>query len=302
MKILVTGGTSFVSRYTAEHFAKRGDDVYVLNRNSRPQSAGVTLIEGDRTDLGSKLSGKHFDVILDVTAYTGEHVSKLLDSGVTFDDYILVSSSAVYPETNPQPFSEEQPTGKNSIWRDYGTNKIDAEEQLKKRVPDAYILRPPYFYGLYENIYREAFVFDCAALDRPFYLPRKGEMKLQFFNVSDLCRFIEILLEKRPQNKIFNVGTEPVTVKEWVTLCYKLAGKEPRFVNVERDIEQREYFCFYNYEYVLDITKQNELMPETCSLEDGLREEYEWYIKNPESIYFKRDYMGFIDLNIREDV
>ena len=51
-KILVTGGTVFVSRYVANYFAQKGDDVYVLNRNSKPQLPNVTLIEGDRNDLG----------------------------------------------------------------------------------------------------------------------------------------------------------------------------------------------------------------------------------------------------------
>ena len=300
MKLLVTGGTTFGSRYTAEHFSKRGDDVFVLNRNSRPQVEGVTLIERDRNDLGDVLRGEHFDAVLDITAYTEEHAANLLNSGVTFDDYILVSSSAVYPETNVQPFTEEQPCGRNSIWGDYGTNKLKAEQVVQKHAPNAYILRPPYFYGVYENLYREAFPFDCAAQSRKFYIPGDGSMKLQFFNVKDLCRFIEILLEKHPQNKIYNLGSEPVTVKEWVTLCYRIAGKEPEFESVVGDIEQRNYFCFYNYEYVLDITKQKELMSETCPLEDGLKEEYEWYKKNPESVYYRRDYMGFIDSELKK--
>ncbi len=36
-KILITGGTVFVSRYAAEYYIAKGYDVYVLNRNSRPQ-------------------------------------------------------------------------------------------------------------------------------------------------------------------------------------------------------------------------------------------------------------------------
>ena len=54
-KILVTGGTVFVSRFVANYFAQKGDDVYVLNRNSKPQLHNVTLIEGDRNDLSDKL-------------------------------------------------------------------------------------------------------------------------------------------------------------------------------------------------------------------------------------------------------
>lgn len=47
-KILITGGTTFVSRYAAEYFVKQNYEVYVLNRNSRPQVKGAKLIEGDR--------------------------------------------------------------------------------------------------------------------------------------------------------------------------------------------------------------------------------------------------------------
>ena len=34
-KVLVTGGTIFVSRYIAEYYVAKGYEVYVLNRNSR---------------------------------------------------------------------------------------------------------------------------------------------------------------------------------------------------------------------------------------------------------------------------
>ena len=51
-KALVTGGTVFVSRYVAEYYVKHGYEVYVLNRNTRRQSEGVRLIEGDRQHQG----------------------------------------------------------------------------------------------------------------------------------------------------------------------------------------------------------------------------------------------------------
>lgn len=296
MKILITGGTTFVSRFTAEYFVKKGDDVTVINRGSREQVAGVTLINCDRTALGDRLRGAHFDLILDITAYTEEHVRTLIESGVSFDDFVFVSSSAVYPETNPQPFTEEQPCGKNSVWGVYGENKLKAERYLQSAAPNAYILRPPYFYGVYENLYREAFVFDCAMQSRPFYLPKNGEMKLQFFNVLDFCRFVEVLLEKRPEQRIFNVGNrDTVSVREWVELCYAAAGKKPELISVDADIEQREYFCFYNYEYILDVSRQYELMPDTVPLEHGLRREFDWYRENPGSVYYRKPYMDYID-------
>lgn len=296
MKILITGGTTFVSRYTAEYFIRKGHSVTVINRGSRPQVAGAELIKADRMQLENRLKDLHFDVVLDITAYTREHIEKLVLSGISFDDYIFISSSAVYPETNMQPFTEEQECGYNSVWGDYGKNKLKAERYLADNVPSAYILRPPYFYGIYENLYRSAFVFDCALQDMKFYLPQNGEMKLQFFNVYDLCRFMEILIEKQPDNHVFNVGNgDTVTVREWAELCYRIVGKESAFVSVDKSIPQRNYFCFYDYEYVLDVSKQNELMSDTVPLERGMKEEFEWYINNNDSIINRKPYFDFID-------
>ena len=299
MKILVTGGTVFVSKYVAEYFTKKGHQVYVLNRNSRPQVEGVTLIEADRNNLGDILKSASFDAILDVNAYTEQDVKNLLDSGVTFRDYVLISSSAVYPEYGQQPFVEEEALAENKFWGSYGTNKIRAEHILQERVSNAYILRPAYLYGIYDNIYREAFVFDCAREDRKFYLPEDGSLKLQFFHVEDLCRFIELLLEKKPEQRIYNMGNErAISIKDWVRLCYLVAGKEVEFVEVKKEVGWRKYFSFTNYQYYLDVQKQSALLPDTKELEVGLREAYSWYVEHEDEV-MKRPYITFIDENLR---
>ncbi len=297
--ILITGGTVFVSRYAAEYYTEKGYHVYVLNRNTRPQPKGVTLIEADRQHLDDRLRDYHFDAVLDITAYTAEDISSLLSALGSYDAYILISSSAVYPEYAPQPFTENTKTGANKFWGNYGIQKIEAEQILLERKPDAYILRPPYLYGPMNHIYREAFVFDCALNSRKFYLPQDGEMKLQFFHVNDLCRFMDILLEKRPKQHIFNVGNkETISVLDWVTLCYQLLGKHAAFFHVPENIEQRKYFSFYNYEYYLDIEEQARWMPETKPLRDGLQESLEWYLALPESIS-RKPYMAYIDNQLK---
>ncbi|MGN0576166.1 MAG: NAD-dependent epimerase/dehydratase family protein [Ruminococcus sp.] len=297
-KILVTGGTVFVSRYMAEYFVAKGDDVYVINRNTRPQSDGVKLIQADRHEPGDVLREYHFDVVID-TAYNSDDINLLLDALGSYDEYILISSSSVYPEYCSQPFSEETQTGVNTYWGKYGTDKIKAEKALVQRVPGAYILRPPYLYGQMNNVYREAFVFDCALKDRKFYLPGDGKMKLQFFHVDDLCRFIDIILEKNPQQKIFNVGNkESISVREWVEMCYHIAGKPVEYVNVYDDIEQRNYFSFYNYEYYLDVSRQYELMSDVKHLYMGLRESFDWYTANSEKV-IKKPFFDYIDKNLR---
>lgn len=297
--ILVTGGTVFVSRFVAEYFVKRGDNVFVLNRNNRPQPKGVTLIEADRHQLGDVLKQYRFDVVLDVTAYTREDIKCLLEALGEFSQYVFVSSSAVYPETLQQPFCESQKCGANSIWGIYGTDKLEAERYLQEEISGAYIIRPPYLYGPMNNVYREAFVFDCAEADRKFYLPGDGSMGLQFFYVEDLCRMIEVILEMQPENRIFNVGNpESVSIRDWVTLCYEVAGKKAEFVEVDKSHVQRSFFCFHDYDYKLDVAKQQELLAETRPLYDGLKEAYEWYKKNREQVN-RRDYFAYIDGELR---
>ena len=297
MKILVTGGTVFVSRYIAEYFVGKGDEVYVLNRNTKPQVPGVKLIESDRRQICGRLKGLFFDAVIDVTAYNGDDINYLLDELDGFGSYVMISSSAVYPETLAIPFKETDKCGRNKFWGDYGTNKTAAENALIKRVPKAYIIRPPYLYGEYNNVYREAFAFDCAERREPFYLPKDGAMPLQFFYVGDLCRFMEILLAVKPNQKIYNVGNPPVSVREWVSACYGIVGVEPTFVHVDRKIEQRNYFPFYDYGYVLDVTAQNELMPKLLPLDVGLGRAYISYKKGDYTIG-RKNYANYIMQNL----
>lgn len=297
MKILVTGGTVFVSRFTAEYFLKKGHDVYVLNRNTRPQPNGVKLINCDRHKLGDVLKNIKFDLVIDVTSYNKNDIEDLINGLGEFDNYVMISSSAVYPETNCQPFTEEQKCGPNIHWGDYGINKLEAEKLLLKKAPNAYIIRPPYLYGAMNNLYREAFVFDCAEKDYPFYCPMNDKMPLQFFDVEDLCRFIEILIENKPEQHIFNVGN-PTTVDiiEWVELCYGVLNKKPKFIHVPDNIERYNYFPFRDYGYMLDVSKQMELLKNVKPIELALKESYEWY-KNNQELVLKKNYLSFIKDN-----
>ena len=298
-KVLVTGGTVFVSRFVAEYYVKKGYDVSVLNRNTRKQSENVTLIQADRNDLDKFLHVNHFDIIFDITAYTADDINDLLDSVGGFDDYIMISSSAVYPEYEKQPFTEHSKTGINKYWLEYGTDKINAEQALLKRCPDAYIIRPPYLYGPMNNLYRESFVFECAEKEREFYLPNDGKMKLQFFHVEDLCRFMDAIIDQKPSQHIFNVGNkDSLSVKDWVTLCYKVVGKTPVFRNVYEDIFSRKYFSFGDYQYILDVTEQEKLIHDTKPMELGLKESYEWYIDHTDEIE-KNPLIEFIDENLK---
>ncbi len=294
-KILVTGGTVFVSKYLAEYYTLVGNEVYTFNRATHPQSHGVKLIKGDKTKVCPELKKYNFDLVLAVNIYTEKEMLNLLDSLGDVGSFVFISSSAVYPESTPLPFNVNRPTGKNSIWGDYGTNKIAAENALLKAKPDAYILRPPYFYGKYQNLYREGFVFDCAMKNMPFYIPGDGKMPLQFYNVYDLCKFIDNLLIKKPDTHIFNVGNKDIIdINKFVEVCYDIAGKKLDKIFVDSSHNQRSYFPFYDYSYYLDVTGQYNIVPDTVPIYNGLKEDFEYYIEHQNEVMKKSSYFEYI--------
>lgn len=298
-RILVTGGTVFVSKYVAKYFQSNNYEVYVLNRGSKQQIENINLICADRNNLKDCLRDFSFDAIIDVCAYNQQDIKNILDAVGEFKDYIFISTSAVYPETNIQPFSENQSIGVNNIWGKYGSDKIETEEYLISKVPNAYILRPPYLYGPMQNLYREPFVFECALKSRKFYIPNDGKMKLQFFHVDDLCKVIEKILEKHPTNHIFNVGnSELIDINTFVELCYKVVGTPLEKIYVTNHSNQRDYFSFHDYEYSLDVTKQSELLMEEKDLFEGLKESYEWFKDNYNEVS-KKDYIKYIEENFK---
>jgi len=294
-RILINGGTIFVSRYTATYFVKKEYDVYVINRGNHPQVEGVKFIKSDRHLLNGILKNIHFDAVLDTCSYEELDVKDILNELESYDDYILISSSAVYPETLTQPYHEAQPIGPNKIWGNYGLGKMAAEKCLMAHNPNAYILRPPYLYGPMNNVYRESFVFDCAEAGRKFYIPKDGKMQLQFFHVEDLCTLMEKILLTHPKQHIFNVGNEEIIdINRFVEICYDIVGADLKKVYITHHNNQRDYFSFYDYNYSLNITEMQKIFPHQKDLYEGLTESYQWYQKHKEEV-MKRPYAEFID-------
>ena len=88
-------------------------------------------------------------------------------------------------------------------------------------------------------------------------------------------------------------NSDAVSIRQWVEMCYSIVGKSAEFKNIYEDIEQREYFSFYNYEYYLDVSKQHELMPNEKDLYEGLNEAFMWYKDNSDKVN-KKPYFEFI--------
>ena len=56
-KILVTGGTVFVSKNVAEYFAEKGYEVYILNRDNhdQPKNTIAAVTAGGKTTIVNEI-------------------------------------------------------------------------------------------------------------------------------------------------------------------------------------------------------------------------------------------------------
>jgi len=112
-----------------------------------------------------------------------------------------------------------------------------------------------------------------------------------------LCKCIDAIIVSKPKTHVINVGNyDTISVRAWVEMGYLVAGRNVEFEEVYERIEQRQYFSFYDYEYQLDVTNQSMLHLQTIPLIEGMRESFEWYKANQNSVN-RKNYMEYIDRN-----
>jgi nucleoside-diphosphate-sugar epimerase len=230
MRVLVVGGTEFISRHTLQALRRDGHEVIVLNRGRHPERlpADVRTIVCDRTDharLAAVLRHEHFDAVIDV-AYaptSGRDVEALLDSlDARAGHVVFVSTGRVYDHARPIPFDEATP--QNLYWGEYARNKIAGEETLRQRQREhglpVTIVRPTHVYGPMNTRNNETFFFDRLARGRPVLVPGTGGWLRQFGHVEDLADAIAAMLGVRAAfGQAYNVtGEESITQVGFVEL------------------------------------------------------------------------------------
>ena len=229
MRVLVAGGTEFISLHLVRSLLRDGHQVTVLNRGRQPGRvpAGVRTLVADRRDhaaLGKALAGERFEGLVDATyaPTLGEDVAALLDAPAAVGHVLFVSSGRVYDHARPIPFEEDTP--RNLYWGEYASNKIAGEDVLLQRhhargLPVT-IVRPTHVYGPLNTRHNETFFFDRLVRGRPVLVPDDGGWLRQFGHVEDLADAIAAMLGRPAAfGRAFNVtGEETITQVGFVEL------------------------------------------------------------------------------------
>ena len=287
MRVLVVGGTEFISLYLVRALLRERHDVVVLNRGRQPGRvpAGVKTIVADRKDhaaLGRALAGERFDGLMDITyaPTTGDDVRALL---VALDGRaghaIFVSTGRVHDHALPIPYHEDTP--RSLFWGEYAKNKIEGEDAYLSSGLPASVVRPTHVFGPLNTRNNETFFFDRLVRGRPVLVPGAGGWLRQFGHVEDLADAMAAMLgDRRAFGRAYNVtGEESITQVGFVELIAEVVKRPVSFVHVPKAPFGQN--LVYDCHAVYTTTRlRHELgIRPRYTLTSGLAQTFEWYLR-----------------------
>ena len=285
MRVLVVGGTEFISLHLVRALLRDRHEVVVLNRGRHPGRvpAGVKTIVADRKDhaaLGRVLAGERFDGLVDITyaPTTGDDVRALLAAlGGRAGHAIFVSTGRVHDHALPIPYHEDTP--RNLYWGEYAKNKIEGEDAYLGSGLPASVVRPTHVFGPLNTRNNETFFFDRLVRARPVLVPGPGGWLRQFGHVEDLADAMAAMLgDRRAFGRAYNVsGEESITQVGFVELIAEVIERPASLVHVATAPfgQNLVYDCHAVYT-TTRIRAELGLRPR-YTLASGLAQTFEWY-------------------------
>lgn len=156
MNVLIVGGTGLISSACVLEAMSAGHDVWVLNRGvsllENHVDANHTLIADalNETQVRAALGDRHFDVVIQWTAYVPSHVELDLRLFSDVAQYIFISSASAYQKPPAHWLITEATPLENPFWQ-YSRDKIACEEVLMRAHATTgfpvTIIRPSLTYG-----------------------------------------------------------------------------------------------------------------------------------------------------------
>ena len=226
MRLLVLGGTVFLSRAVAEEAVRRGHDVTVACRGeSGSVPEGATHAAWDRTGpVPDSLAVTAFDAVVDVA----RHPSWVRSAVAAFPDahWVFVSTISVYadnssPATEPLLDPIEEDVDLAVAPEAYGGMKVACEEAVRSTAASSVVVRPGLIVGPGDPTGRFAYWPQRLARGGEVLAPGRPEDVVQVIDVRDLAAWLLDLAETRTTGTYDAVG-RPVPLGE--LLAHTAAG------------------------------------------------------------------------------
>lgn len=225
MRILVLGGTAFLSRAIASDAVRRGHDVVCAARGHSgtvPDGAQLISIDRDRAGSLQALAGERFDAVIDVAKMSLRWVREALEAlGTRTEHWTFVSTVNVYAdeETKHQtaasalldPITDHEPTATTDMNQHssepYGGVKVASEIAVRDAVGDrAFIVRPGLITGPDDQSDRFGYWPGRFSRGGRVVVPDAPEQPFQHIDVRDLAAWIVDAGEHRLTGTYDGVG------------------------------------------------------------------------------------------------
>jgi nucleoside-diphosphate-sugar epimerase len=188
MRILVLGGTRFLSHATAAAALTRGHDVVCAARGeSGAVPDGATLVAVDRDRGLGPLTGERFDAVVDVARMNLGWVREALRS-IDAGHWTYVSSVSVYATDGAllAPREDADPNDPEG----YGAVKVASENAVRATHPDALIVRAGLICGPGDLSDRFGYWPARFARGGRAVVPDAPDQPAQIVDVRDLAEWI----------------------------------------------------------------------------------------------------------------
>jgi 2'-hydroxyisoflavone reductase len=234
--MLVLGGTRFLGRAIVETALARGHEITLFNRGQTNPELFPTVekLHGDRASDLDSLSGRKWDVVVDVAAYVPRDVEAAVQTLAQAEQYIFVSSVSVYADQSVPPSEDaelevlEDPDHPSE--GSYGARKAAAEAVVGSAFGvRATIVRPGMIVGPHDSTDRFSYWPRRIAEGGRVLAPGDPGDPVQFIDVRDLGAFIVTLAETRT-NGVFNATGPMVRFGELLDVCRAVTRSDAELV------------------------------------------------------------------------
>lgn len=308
MDILIIGGSGILSSAVVDQCIDRGYNVTMMNRGNNSaytnESANLIICDArDESAVRTKMSGKHFDVVIDFIVFNLEQLKRSLSLfGNIADQYIFISSAQAY-NTSIQKEHVETDETPQPLWS-YSVNKDICEKYLqsycKEHRINYTIVRPGVNYdnrripyGMYPPIGKHWTIVARILAGKPIITWNNGENKLNLTRVEDFASgMVGLLGNPKAYNECFNVvGDYIYSWKQVLEILEKLLHVPVKTVDLplslyadELEKEDKEMLLGGRAcDLVCSNTKLKSVVPEfhsTINLEKGIQMTLDWYRNN----------------------
>ncbi|MDX3657492.1 NAD-dependent epimerase/dehydratase family protein [Streptomyces sp. ID05-26A] len=206
MKILVLGGTVFLSKAITSEAVRRGHDVVCAARGASggvPEGARLIKVDRDKPGAFDALAGEQFDSVIDVSKYSVNWVRDALEAfGGTTPHWTFVSSISVYADhatgsDELLPPLEDDPSEEFTSER-YGSVKVASENAVREVMASReFIVRAGLITGPDDPSDRFGYWPARMSQGGRVVVPDSPDLGFQHIDARDLAQWIVFAAEER---------------------------------------------------------------------------------------------------------